>query len=243
MISIDSPLRRLPLGLDQRQFLILDGIRHAAEIAGLADTRLRESLWAIAQTHEAGQNPEFSGQVTSAYLDAWAIVDAIDRLRSLAKLMPRNSEGTTPGDLLEDLKPIRDLRNVSDHLAQRLDYVVAKNAPALGRLSWLAMNNDSQGSYCVLLPGTLLKTHKFRIPEFGGLKVRLPVGHISLGAGEHESSLCVALEKASAVVDSVERGVRHAMEKLGLSSSPFQADVMVSMEVDFGAHLLTQGTG
>ena len=86
MISRDSILRRLPPELDRKQALFLDGIRHAGEIAGLAYPRLQATLTTIAveQLEPERADPLF----TSAFLDAWSLVDVIDRFRALWLLLP-----------------------------------------------------------------------------------------------------------------------------------------------------------
>ncbi len=50
MIREDSPLRRLPSGLDLKQTLFLDAIRYSVDMADIAHTRLRETL--ISLTYE-----------------------------------------------------------------------------------------------------------------------------------------------------------------------------------------------
>lgn len=101
----------------------MDGIRHAVEIIELAYIRLSETLTS------AALNPPSSSELpkllATALLDAWSIVDAIDRFRMLCLQIPgisfpyQQERKLTP--LEEVAKPFRDLRIVADHLAQRSD--------------------------------------------------------------------------------------------------------------------------
>jgi hypothetical protein len=68
----------LPLELDATQALFLDGIRHAHELATLSYQRLAKRLQGIALQQAAGGPVE---DVTEPFLYAWALVDAVDRLR------------------------------------------------------------------------------------------------------------------------------------------------------------------
>jgi hypothetical protein len=160
MISRDSVLRHLPASLDRRQALFLDGIRHAGEIAGLAYQRLRDTLTQIAlNEHELAAADHL---YTSAFLDAWALVDVIDRFRALWTLLPIDAPSEPPPGtkkFAELAQPIRDLRNVADHLAQRADYVVARDGSALGVLGWFTATDvvKRQGVVCTIVPGTLLQ--------------------------------------------------------------------------------------
>jgi len=134
LIAQDSPLLRLPTQLNPKQTLFFDGIRHAAELADYAYTRLVESLTKIAV---AASQREAQGSYTAPFLDAWAVVDSIDRLRGLLRLAPGvtsipRSDGQ-PG-FSEKTQVIRDLRNVADHIAERADYVIAEKSPALGAM-------------------------------------------------------------------------------------------------------------
>ena len=87
MLSENSILLRLPPGINSKQLVFLDGIRHAVEITDLAYSRLESTLtWLVMNTHDSAPEKQ---TYTSAFLDAWAVVDAIDRFRLLWKELPR----------------------------------------------------------------------------------------------------------------------------------------------------------
>ena len=129
MIAENSILRNLPSALNRKQALLFDGIRHAAEISMLAHDRLNQTLTEIAlRDLDKLELPE---RFTSAFLDAWAFVDAVDRFRSIWLLLGRSGSNDEPSEptFAEITQPVRDLRNVADHLATRADYVVGPANP------------------------------------------------------------------------------------------------------------------
>jgi hypothetical protein len=105
MIDFNSPLRRLPPQLDRKQALFFDGIRHSVEIVHLAYSRLQHTLTNFALNYEVTPLP--SETFTSAFLDAWAVVDGIDRFRAFWKLMPNTERGPLPpgGTKFEEISP------------------------------------------------------------------------------------------------------------------------------------------
>jgi hypothetical protein len=66
IIDEGSPFRRLPSELDRRQALFLDGIRYSVEMADLAHTRLRQTLFDIAKEQNRG-----------AQANHWSLVSAV----------------------------------------------------------------------------------------------------------------------------------------------------------------------
>jgi hypothetical protein len=88
-------------------------MRHAAEIALLSYERLRGKLTELALAKDLKEG-QLSPHVTEAFLDAWAFVDAVDRLRSLVRLMPgldfARAEDAGP-DFHAKTEVIRQLRN------------------------------------------------------------------------------------------------------------------------------------
>jgi hypothetical protein len=196
MISEDSILRRLPHQLDRQQALFFDGIRHCAEIADLAYGRLKSTLTQIASTDET---PELGRQLyTSAFLDAWALVDVLDRFRALWNWAPDAEEvfvaavGPTFSDVFD---PIRDVRNVADHITGRVEYFVAHDVPALGVLSWVTVteNQPLSGLVYAIVPGTF-RDGSFKVVNPAGMGCEYPTGLVHVSAGKHTANLTAAFE-------------------------------------------------
>lgn len=98
----------------------------AAEIATFAERRLLAALTSIATAEPASPSPESSERITAAYLDGWAIVDAIDRLCRLSRQLNSNDPAGVGAGLDARLQGVRNIRNVADHLERRVEYVYAR---------------------------------------------------------------------------------------------------------------------
>jgi hypothetical protein len=229
MISSDSVLRHLPANIDRKQALVLDGLRHSAEIASFAYRRLQQTLSEIAISQ-----PAATDSYTSAFLDAWAFVDAIDRFRSLWDLLPQ-----LMGKPLEAAETsfsnqtlvIRNLRNVADHLAARADYVVARKGAALGILEWVTVTRAEQneGLMCVLVPGTSQgRTIQHRTAQVGQ-QVELPSGFIRLSAGEHEGDLSAVMPELESRVRELEDEIARFLSTLDSERPHPAADLLVKL--------------
>jgi hypothetical protein len=230
MIAHDSVLRNLPSDLDRKQALFFDGLRHAAEIAEFSYRRLQVTLATIAMQNH--QPDERSSVFTSAFVDAWAVIDSIDRFRALWQLLPipgyPKKRESPEGSFLHSSQPIRDLRNVADHLAQRAEYVVAKNGSALGVLSWITIPDAAvpNGLCCAIIPGTV-QGHRARIPMPMGKIVELPSDVIELKAGEHTVNLSEQLPKVREVVRSIEMSLDSEFRAKGVRGQNPNTDILV----------------
>lgn len=237
MLSFDSPLRRLPPQLDVRQLVFCDGVRHAAEIADLAFERLLTTLTHIAI--DVAPGPPSGGQsrhFTSAFLDAWAIVDALDRMRVLFGLFPgadvQDGQMRRPG-FQDQMQSIRDLRNVADHVAQRVDEVIARRAAALGTLAWFTATSHDTGVSCAIYPGTLRSTTVKVVNACGRHFRTAPSGLVQLSAGGYEAELDYAIWAASRVVRRLEGTVQETIETNGLHGQTAGADLLLKVSMQF----------
>lgn len=232
MISEDSILRRLPSQIDRKQLLFLDGMRHAAEIICLAYSRLKLSLTKIAHDDDASHSKK---DITSAYLDAWAIVDAVDRFRLLWRLAPgrEDDDSDNTREFEEQAKAIKKLRDVSDHLAQRVDYIVANNGTALGILGWFTATKEdgSQGVICTLAPGTIQKgSHPVVNPW--GRSGEYPTSMIQLSAGEYTACLSDVLPHMGKIIKGIEASISEFLRKNGLEGQQAGSDVVLKISVN-----------
>jgi hypothetical protein len=240
MIEANSILRRLPEGLDRKQALFLDGIRHASEITAFAYARLQRMLTQIAVTEKVDEQRRDC--YTSAFLDAWTVVDAIDRFRSLWSLIPRafgaaqstQNEPHNKPTFAEMTQPIRNLRNVADHLAQRVDYVIANKGTALGVLSWFTMTKQEplEGLVCTLMPGTLQATTAQMVNP-AGQEIEMPTGVIHLAAGEHRASLSSVIPEMVVRIRDLEMQLERYIAKLDPAPKRAAADALMKMAVKF----------
>ncbi len=131
----DSPLRRVPTapGLLLSQRMFLDGIRYSIEMADLSFRRLKVSLL-TAMTKEQPPPDIF----TSAFLDAWSLVDSAYRLLVLHRNM-RGIKNTPAVTVIRDgLAPAEDLRHSIQHLNKQISAYSEAGYPTWGSLSWVA---------------------------------------------------------------------------------------------------------
>jgi hypothetical protein len=192
LLGRDSPLRRIPINVTPKQAVFLDGIRHAIEVMDIGFGRLRNGLTKAAL--EPPLPPDLPLVGAGLFLDAWAVVDAIDRFRQFYLRFP-GMEYLAPSDqippLSETLQNFRNLRNVGDHVVDRADAVVAKGGAALGELTWLTgaqVLPKVVAWHCNLRPGTLRSQPT--IPSTP-LETTLdwPTDYICLKAGGYQGNL------------------------------------------------------
>lgn len=240
MLSKHSILKRLPDGMNQKQLVFLDGIRHAAEITWLAHARLEETLtWLVDNQSEEGPNPD---AYTAAFMDAWAMVDAIDRFRSLWKLIPgfRFDANHANEPTFEELsRSVRNVRNVSDHLAQRAEYIAASGNPVMGLLTWVTFPCDSRDEIytCALAPGTRKKIGWTLVNPAGMEFVSNATqrtGMIHLAAGEHQAHLSALLPEMQQRVRQLEISVESAIRERGIEGNQAGADYLFSLKGTLG---------
>lgn len=224
LLGRQSVLRRIPVNIDPKQAIFLDGIRHAVEIMDVAYSRLRDTLTQLALTPPTSD--ELSNISSHVFLDAWAFVDAVDRFRMLYMQMPGIKFGAKKDGiptLQEAIQEFRNLRNVADHLAQRADFVLSRNSAALGELSWLTgvqLQPEVIAWHCTIRPGTLQSVPPMLTNSIVST-LDWPTDSIRLSAGGYEGNL-------SEVRTHVAIRIRHLEAQLqSVFQQPAQAQVSV----------------
>jgi hypothetical protein len=240
LLGRDSVLRKLPVNLEPKQALFLDGIRHAAEILDVTYGRLRKSLTKLA-LHPPTPD-EIPEVFTHVFLDAWGFVDAIDRFRMMYSKMPglifgKPKDGIPP--LLEVTQEFRNLRNVADHLATRADYVLSRNGSAMGELSWLTgveLQPEVIAWHCTLRPGTLQAAP---VQQTGPILSTLdwPTDSIRLSAGEYEGNLSEVRKHIAVRIRHLEAALEKVLQQ------PDQAKVPIINDAFMRRAVTTPNTG
>lgn len=224
LLGRDSPLRRVPANVQPKHAIFLDGIRHAVEIMDVGYRRLRGAL---AQLALHPPRPEDFPLITAGiFLDAWAVVDAIDKFRQLYMGYPGMKSWNTSDQvqpLPEVLQTFRALRNVGDHLSQMSDRVLAKDGAALGELTWLTGTHllpDVVAWHCVLRPGTLRSMPKLATAPIHST-LDWPTDYVCLTAGGQQGNL-------STVRTHIAGRIKHLESQLSeLFARPAQGKVPV----------------
>jgi len=208
MLSVDSPLLNIPAAIDAKQALFLDGMRHAAQIADLSYKRLCLALKEQATCSSPARSHDSFAPI---FLDAWAFIDSVDRFRLLWEMQP--SSGTlpdefSPGKVREQLKGIRDLRNVSDHIAQKIDQIASLNSSVLGSISWLSLMSEKplHIKTCFIRPGVITgaTSGQLAVPS-KAVNFLNGTGCITVAAGKHKALLDDAYQTILEIVSYTEQ--------------------------------------
>src|SRR5438105_14463611 len=85
LFAQDSPFRRVPEATPPQQVAALDGIRFTIDMLSIAFWRLANTLILAATLFEPDQRPLWV--CTSAFMDAWSVVDSAYRLLGLVEQM------------------------------------------------------------------------------------------------------------------------------------------------------------
>jgi hypothetical protein len=129
-----SSLYALPQSLEKKEILYLDGVRYACEMVHISYDRLCESLEKI--TYE--DDPDIHRHLMTAGIhDAWSIIDATDRLRSLVErsdVLKELKESSPNFFLNADI--VRKLRNVIQHIDTLIPNHANADWPVWGGVSW-----------------------------------------------------------------------------------------------------------
>lgn len=234
MLSAESPFLNIPAALDRKQAVFIDGIRHTSQIIDLSYTRLCQALTDLSIS---GTTAEKFGGFTHIFLDAWAFIDAADRFRCLWDMQPKSEtipEKFAPKTVSLQLQGIRDLRNVSAHIAQKIDQIVSINSSVLGAISWVSLLNQNP---------LKVKTNFIR-PGIapGNVKCQLAMptsavtftngsGHIEVTAGKHNANLSLAYGIICTIIEFAEANLKTAF--LGPSlDQRLPTDIFGSAELD-----------
>jgi hypothetical protein len=233
MFSPDSPFLNLPVALDRKQALFLDGMRHAAQIADLSYNRLCQALTETA-LNRAAQAGEWT--FTHLFLDAWSFIDAVDRFRSLWEMQPAvpSANEYCPTNVRAALQDIRDVRNVSAHVAQKIDQIASLNAAVLGSINWLTRLEEDPpkiGTFFIR-PGILQGNTKGQFAMANGdVSFTNGSGWISIAAGTHEANLSAAYGFLHSIVAFAELNLQLCFQDPRLLQR-LPADMFASAELD-----------
>lgn len=148
----DSPFRRLPQRMPRKQVLFHDGLRLSAEMADQAYTQLIELLRDFCQSDQASERV---GAVTVlALTHAYAVIDAIHRFRRLLNHTPGLKHSTDYKLFQRQTASVEALRNIVQHLYEKLDDVAEQGFSALGTITFIEGSERGEPICHVLQPGS-----------------------------------------------------------------------------------------
>lgn len=234
MFSENSIFLNIPIELNHKQAIFIDGMRSSGEILELSYSRLCNSLTHLASE---SQQPNQRSRYTHVFLDAWAFVDAVDRFRSLWGLQPnaKSIQGKfSPKSVNQALKSIRDIRNVSAHVAQKVDQIKSLNSPVSGSINWVTLCNQDP----LLIKSFFIRpgiakdtvTGQFSMPN-GEVKFMSNSGNISLFAGKHKANLSDAYEFIVSVIRFSESAFQRSLRDANITGT-LPLDIFGISELD-----------
>ncbi len=231
LIGDDSPLRRLPSGLNIKQTLFLDAIRYCVEMADIAYSRLQQNLLTIGHEHRAKREIMNLGPLgLHVMLDAWSIIDLVFRLRILLKRMP-GVKKSSPGFMLFDKNTsgVDSLRNSIQHIDKEIDILIANKSPVLGVLTWIVCPEPTGERLFIFQfqPGTLFKrsVQLIKWPK----SVRSPIDMITL---IHTQNICLSyiMDEVTKLISSFEKQLKEQTKDLPQAG----ADLLIFIELEKG---------
>jgi hypothetical protein len=169
MLRDDSPLRRLPAGLEHRQLFFFTGIAFSIEMADLAYRQLHRVLGKISSDQIENSGGTGHHDMAEALYAAWSLVDSLNRLRVLVTHFPGMSKRSpTAQVLLRLLATAEHLRNPIQHLSEECNRAVQeqRSLAVWGTLGWAALADDRSRMWTfVMVPGALPGSLEATIPN------------------------------------------------------------------------------
>lgn len=157
-------------------------------------------------------------RAAEASLDAWALVDTLNRLRVLISHLP-GLRTKSPGAqlIVRALKPIQDLRNAVQHMDGEIGPLSATSLPLWGAIAWVQRKDDELVSR-TLLAGVWLDPMNARmnVPAITpfGKEIESPVGPIELTAAGTTISLSELVVGSVSFGDRLSRARQLATESM-----------------------------
>ena len=149
-------------------------------------SRLHHAVTQYSQTISQNRNKSMSDIQKLILLDAWSLVDIINRLRVLVRKTPGLKQNAFVESFLRATENLEELRNFVQHLDGEVVSVAETGWPIWGSLSWVWVSPEMQEkgtvATMVIVPGRLAKSGGHPLVNPAGKEIRLPVDHISLSA-------------------------------------------------------------
>ena len=228
IIGDDSPLNRLPAALDKGQLTWLEGVRFSVELLDVTMRRLRTMLHGLGQFKRQEPGPGLSEPYLTALTDAWAIVDAMWRIKRFLvdTPLPRGAAGSQPlplaggaqksfslgldKDLLRTIKTVRDRFQHPDTF---LDEIQKMPGRVYGCVTWLVADptNPLRGETLALVRYSGGDAH-FPLIDPAGKVMHGSLDHVTLNAYGHAISLSEIHRSVARIVNEIETVLRPQFE-------------------------------
>jgi hypothetical protein len=211
LIPPDSSLLRIPANLKNNQRLFIDGIRYSVQMFEVAYNRISSTLTTLHGEDEASTPYAFA----HIFLDAWSMVDNINRIRELIDHMPGMSKGPIIKTFLRTTKDFNKLRNAHQHLKGEYATDNSSLAP-WGTVTWIEVSNEdlmnNRIKSHILIAGANV-TAEYIVINPLGKRIKLPVDCISLSGFGFSVSLSDAFLSVERLTHGVEASWKQAIEQ------------------------------
>ncbi len=172
------------MDLKRRQELYLDGLETSLVMTRICYARLRDDTeYFFRQGKRIKSTENFQIQIL---LDAWSLVDTINRLRILVTQAPGLKKNSSVMLFQKDTEGVELLRHFVQHLSGEIPKLENTGWPLLGSLTWVNASPEMQAqktvSVSLIIPGRLAKSEGYPLVNPIGLQIEPPVDHISLTA-------------------------------------------------------------
>lgn len=226
-----SALYALPRSFEAKEVLYLDGVRYACEMVHISYGRLCTSLEKLPYEDDPDLHRHL---MTSGIHDAWSIIDAADRLRSLierSEVLKELKNASSNFFLNADI--VRKLRNVIQHIDTLIPNHASADWPVWGGVRWFQWKHAPRlGISCVMLAGGHATSRPFDLTEPHKNGGDSPVSSIFLFTKGLEVSLTDLHALTVALSASVEElVVSHSAAPEGRQER--FADVFIQANIDF----------
>jgi hypothetical protein len=212
VLDPNSPLHRLPAGLHRRQTLMLDGISISIDMATMSYGRLQNSLLELSRGLAQDQ-PRPPGLGALVMMDAWMIIDAVNRLRVLVAETRGLKQRHAVDSFRRSVEDVEILRNAVQHLPGEVAELEKNGRPLWGSLSW-GYRESPTAAIHVLVPGTIAPTEGLPMVNPLAEQVEIPIGFVVLSAAEVTVCLSEVLQAVGRFAERLERAAAIAFAAL-----------------------------
>jgi hypothetical protein len=215
VLDPNSPLHRLPAGLHRRQKLMLDGIGISIDMATMSYARLQNSLLVYSRAAAERQPPPLA-MGALVMMDAWMIIDAVNRLGVLVAATRGLRRGPAVESLRRSIEDVETLRNAVQHLPGEVEELERNGRPLWGTLSWHYMESPEtgRGAIHLLVPGTIAPTKGLPMVNPLGKEVEIPIGLVTLFAKDVTVCLSNVMHGVERFAERLERAAATALAAL-----------------------------
>lgn len=233
IIDENSPLRRRP-SINPEQTLFLDGICYSIEMADLAYCRLRNTLNSMS-INCVNRLPSKHIYSVSAILDAWSIIDSLDRLRGFLHCAEFVKKDLLPVNdpLTQHFNTVRLLRNSIQHIPQNVNKLIGnnKNHTILGSLSWFIFTDfkKMEGMCCTFTAGTAIQNTKIPMLNPAGKNIESPLDLITLSTSKYSICFSELMKYIKLMAIDIEKQI--CQQTLGLPKAA--ADITICLHMRF----------